>query len=130
MDLYADHRSGRVAPAAATGGSPIGRSQLQFRLDEEQLGGLKEELIEGNEVAVDEDGKMLVWKGDNGAAHQRSRGCLRPLRHQRLLPRAIRLRIWPSAFAPNKQRWKRAVQQMVSAKPSPRCLPISKARPR
>jgi class 3 adenylate cyclase/predicted ATPase len=36
-------------------------------LDNEHLEALKEELIEARELAVDKDGKMLVWKGDSGA---------------------------------------------------------------
>jgi class 3 adenylate cyclase/predicted ATPase len=37
--------------------------KLEFALDDEQLDVLKEELIEGQELAVDKDGKMLVWVG-------------------------------------------------------------------
>ncbi len=37
--------------------------KLQFQLDEEQLETLKEELIEGQRVAVDEGSKVLVWRG-------------------------------------------------------------------
>ena len=37
--------------------------QLQFHLDEEQLAAVKAELIDTQEVAVDKDGKMLVWRG-------------------------------------------------------------------
>src|SRR5215212_4708803 len=40
--------------------------KLQFHLDDEQLAALKEELIDIQEVAVDKDGKMLVWKGAEG----------------------------------------------------------------
>jgi hypothetical protein len=36
----------------------------QFALDDEALDDLKYELIEGQEVAADKDGKMLVWTGD------------------------------------------------------------------
>ncbi len=35
----------------------------QFALDDEALDDLKFELIEGQEVAADKDGKMLVWTG-------------------------------------------------------------------
>ena len=35
----------------------------EFALDDEALDDLKYELIEGQEVAVDKDGKMLVWTG-------------------------------------------------------------------
>ena len=37
--------------------------KLQFELDDEQLETLKDELIEVQELAVDKDGKMLVWTG-------------------------------------------------------------------
>jgi class 3 adenylate cyclase len=37
--------------------------KLEFGLDEEQLDVLKEELIDGQRVAVDEGGKVLVWTG-------------------------------------------------------------------
>ena len=42
--------------------------KLEFDLSEEQLEALKEELIEVQELAVDKDGKMLVWigEGQNG----------------------------------------------------------------
>jgi hypothetical protein len=35
--------------------------KLQFQLDDEQLEALKEELIYGQQLAVDEDGRVLVW---------------------------------------------------------------------
>jgi len=38
--------------------------KLEFELSEEQLEALKEELIEVQELAVDKDGKMLVWVGN------------------------------------------------------------------
>ena len=38
--------------------------KLEFDLTDEQLDVLKEELIEAREVAIDKDGKMLVWTGD------------------------------------------------------------------
>ena len=37
--------------------------QYQFNLDDAGLAALKEELIEGQQVAADEGGKVLVWKG-------------------------------------------------------------------
>jgi class 3 adenylate cyclase len=40
----------------------------QFKLDEEGLEALKAELIDGQELAADKDGKMLVWKGESAAA--------------------------------------------------------------
>ena len=37
--------------------------KLQFNLDDEYLDGIKDELIEAERVADDEDGKVLVWVG-------------------------------------------------------------------
>src|SRR5438093_13558265 len=42
--------------------------QRQFDLDEAYLEDLKFELIEVKQLAVDQDGKMLVWMGDNAPA--------------------------------------------------------------
>jgi predicted ATPase/class 3 adenylate cyclase len=55
--------------------------KLQFDLDEEQLAAVKEELIDTQEVAVDKDGKMLVWKGDSGTglASSETRGSSAPV---------------------------------------------------
>ena len=38
--------------------------QLQFQLDAEHLAALKDELIKGQRLAMDEDGAVLVWTGD------------------------------------------------------------------
>ncbi|MBI3801522.1 MAG: hypothetical protein HY268_31700 [Deltaproteobacteria bacterium] len=38
----------------------------EFDLEDEALEDLKFELIDGQELAVDKDGKMLVWKGAEG----------------------------------------------------------------
>src|SRR5262247_2536768 len=37
--------------------------KLQFHLDEAHLEALKDELIYGQRLAVDEDGRVLVWTG-------------------------------------------------------------------
>jgi class 3 adenylate cyclase/tetratricopeptide (TPR) repeat protein len=42
--------------------------QLQFQLDDAHLAALKDELIEGQRLAVDEAGRILVWTGALGAA--------------------------------------------------------------
>ena len=42
--------------------------KLEFGLDNEQLDVLKEELIDGQRVAVDEGGKVLVWVGAGSPA--------------------------------------------------------------
>jgi hypothetical protein len=40
--------------------------QRQFQLDDDALEDLKEELIVGQRLAVDEEGKVLVWSGETG----------------------------------------------------------------
>ena len=37
--------------------------KLHFQLDDEHLEALKDELIYGQRLAVDEDGRVLVWTG-------------------------------------------------------------------
>ena len=41
-----------------------GALKRQFNLDDAYLEDLKEELIEGQRLAVDEQGKVLVWRGE------------------------------------------------------------------
>ena len=50
--------------------------RLEFDLNDNVLEALKEELIEVKELAVDKDGKMLVWVGDgiNGKKDKRGNG--------------------------------------------------------
>src|SRR6266851_3527194 len=38
--------------------------KIRFTLDDEYLEGLKDELIAAKRLAVDEDGKVLVWRGE------------------------------------------------------------------
>ena len=40
--------------------------KAQFHLDDEILEALKEELVHGQRLATDEDGRVLVWTGDAG----------------------------------------------------------------
>src|SRR5499433_1215168 len=42
--------------------------QLQFQLDDTHLEALRDELIKGQRLAVDEDGAVLVWTGNTGTA--------------------------------------------------------------
>jgi hypothetical protein len=42
--------------------------QLQLQLDEAHLEALKDELIYGQRLAADEDGRILVWTGETGTA--------------------------------------------------------------
>src|SRR5262245_47977912 len=62
MDLY--EVIDRVASLLQQRGRLTYRTlKLQFELNEEQLAALTEELIDGQQVAVDEGGKVLVWTG-------------------------------------------------------------------
>ena len=47
--------------------------KLQFTLDDDYLAGLKDELIEAERVAVDEDGKVLVWVGEHAVVSSQHR---------------------------------------------------------
>ena len=42
--------------------------KVQFQLDDETLEALKDELIEAQQLARDENGRLLVWAGDAGIA--------------------------------------------------------------
>ena len=46
--------------------------RLEFDLNDDALEALKEELIEVKELAVDKDGKMLVWVGGGGRGERRN----------------------------------------------------------
>src|SRR5262249_59272898 len=62
MDLY--EVIDRVASLLQQRGRLTYRTlKLQFELNDEQLAALTEELIDGQQVAVDEGGKVLVWTG-------------------------------------------------------------------
>jgi len=41
--------------------------KLQFKLDDEALEALKDELIYSQRLAVDDEGKVLVWAGDSSS---------------------------------------------------------------
>lgn len=42
--------------------------KLQFRVEDEYIEAIKEELTEVQQIAVDQDGKMLVWTGNGSTA--------------------------------------------------------------
>src|SRR6266851_1474405 len=42
--------------------------QLQFQLDDAHLEALKDEIIEGQRLAIDEAGRVLIWTGAPDAA--------------------------------------------------------------
>src|SRR5262249_41734730 len=67
MDLY--EVIDRVASLLQQRGRLTYRTlKLQFHLDEEQLAALTEELIDGQRIARDENGKVLVWVGEGAAS--------------------------------------------------------------
>jgi hypothetical protein len=68
--------------------------KLEFGLDEDQLDVLKEELIDGQRVAIDEGGKVLVWVGEGSLASsvqslESNTVNLPDVRHQTLDPRPV-----------------------------------------
>src|SRR5256885_6684145 len=52
-----------IAMLQRRGRLTYGALKRQFQLDDAYLEDLKAELIEGQRVAVDEDGRVLVWAG-------------------------------------------------------------------
>src|SRR4029450_10347712 len=52
-----------IAMLQRRGRLTYGALKRQFQLDDEYLADLKAELIDGQRVAVEEDGKVLVWTG-------------------------------------------------------------------
>src|SRR5262245_35860621 len=44
--------------------------KLRFHLDDEYIAGLNEEIIDAKHLAVDEEGRVLVWTGNAGALLQ------------------------------------------------------------
>src|SRR5262245_47912431 len=46
--------------------------KIRFNLDDAYLDALKDELIDAQQVAVDEDGKVLVWVGGTAVASDQS----------------------------------------------------------
>src|SRR5262249_34979366 len=69
----------------------------QFQLDDAALEDLKNELIEGQRVAVDEDGRVLVWTGD---ASTPSESVASPPPQQEALLAAPHTRVASPAAAP------------------------------
>src|SRR5919108_6500993 len=57
-----------IAMLQRRGRLTYGTLKRQFQLDDAALEDLKNELIEGQRLAVDERGNVLVWTGDMAAA--------------------------------------------------------------
>jgi hypothetical protein len=72
-----------------------GALRLQFGLDDEQLAVLKEELIDAQQLARDDEGRHLVWTGDADVPPSSLRPSARHASHP--VTRAVSL---PQTIAP------------------------------
>src|SRR5216683_5649637 len=52
--------------------------KMRFELDDEYLDVLKEELIDAQRIAMDEDGRILIWTGDAQAVTSQSAQATQP----------------------------------------------------
>jgi hypothetical protein len=77
--------------------------KVQFQLDDEHLEALKEELIEAEQLAVDEQGKVLVWTGAPAAAPPPAS---LPAIDQKQAPCRTPRHIWPRRSSPRAAPWK------------------------
>jgi hypothetical protein len=61
--------------------------KLRLQLDDDTLEALKEDLIYAKQLAVDEDGRVLVWRGGAGAVTAPGSGATEPVKppHTRYL---------------------------------------------
>src|SRR5687767_3146810 len=71
----------------------------QFHLDDDLLEDLKEELIYGQRVAVDEEGRVLVWRGAMAPIP-------RPARIKTVLRDCTRLRTSPRRSSRPRSPWR------------------------
>ena len=71
-----------IAMLQRRGRVTYGALKLQFYLDDDQLAVLKDELLYAQQVARDEDGRVLVWTGGAAAPQRLPSRCLscRPCR--------------------------------------------------
>ena len=65
MDFYAMVEQ-VLALLRSRGRVPYRALKLQLQLDDEAIEALKDELIYAQQVAVDEEGRVLVWTGGAG----------------------------------------------------------------
>jgi class 3 adenylate cyclase len=66
MDFYAMVEQALIF-LRSRGRVPYRALKLQLQVDDDAIEALKDELIYAQHVAVDEDGRVLVWTGDTGA---------------------------------------------------------------
>ncbi len=104
-------RQGRVS---------YGALKRRLKLDDDYLEDLKIELVEAQRLAIDENGRILVWIGDQGStpllAHSPSK--TQP-RRQSPTPHCISQKKFSPPAPPSK----------VNGSRSPSCSPTSKTRP-
>jgi hypothetical protein len=72
-----------IAMLQRRGRLTYGTLKRQFQLDDAALEDLKNELIEGQRLAVDERGNVLVWTGDAGAGETSAAPAREPARPPR-----------------------------------------------
>jgi hypothetical protein len=66
MDFYAMVEQVLIL-LRSRGRVPYRALKLQLQVDDDAIEALKDELIYAQHVAVDEEGRVLVWTGDTGA---------------------------------------------------------------
>ena len=106
----------------------------RFAVDDEYLEDLKAEIIDSKQLAFDEEGKVLVWRGKGEKEEETGKRRKAPLAPRlrtpdselRTFPDAGLHRIWPIISGPNRPPWKPAALAMVNAKPLPLSLPTSR----
>ena len=109
-------------PPAPAGRLTYRTLKRQFELDDTALEELKEELIYGQRLAVDEDERVLVWMGDTAVPTPPASGRATALDTSQVrAPSPTHRHIWRRKSSPHAVPWK------ASASRSPCCLPISKA---
>jgi hypothetical protein len=91
----------------------------QFNFDDDYLEDVKAELIQGQRLAVDEEGAVLVWTGETGTAVSATA----PTETAARTPLSYTPPISPRKFSRPAVPWK------ASTSRSPYCLPTSKAIP-
>src|SRR5262245_66573898 len=67
-----------IAMLQRRGRLTYGTLKRQFQLDDAALDDLKNELIAGQRLAVDEQGNVLVWTGDAGVPQAAAPSALQP----------------------------------------------------
>jgi len=75
--------------------------KLRFNLDDAYIAGLKEEMIDAKRLAVDEEGRVLVWTGEAGALPQPISPAPQTVHHPHALPASL-LQATSAEIAPHQ----------------------------